>query len=78
MDNSNSNITTLINQAESLPADQRAIIVDALSRTLNPSQTEIETAWTQVAQRRLDEINAGTAELMSTDQVFKEIDDLLS
>jgi len=77
MNSLNSSITSLINQAKSLPADQRALVVDALLRSLNPLQLDIESAWTQVAKQRLAEIQDNTVELQSAKQVFKEIDDLL-
>jgi hypothetical protein len=46
----------IIQEAESLPVEERAMIIDSLLRTLNPPSSEIDAEWTEVAKRRLDEL----------------------
>ena len=63
----------IIHEAESLPVEQRAIVVDALLRTLNPPNSEIDHKWAAVASRRLAELRAGNVQSVSGEQVFSEI-----
>ena len=49
----------IIQEAASLPVEERAIVVDSLLRTLNPPDTGIEREWVKVAKRRLAELLAG-------------------
>ena len=63
----------IIHEAESLPVEQRAIVVDALLRTLNPPNAEIDHPWAAVANHRLAELRAGNVQPVSGEQVFSEI-----
>ncbi len=38
-------IKEIIQEAESLPVEERAIVVDSLLRTFNPADTKIESEW---------------------------------
>lgn len=55
----------IIQEAESLPVEERAMVIDSLLRTLNPPSTEIDAEWTIVAKRRLSELRAGSIKAMS-------------
>jgi len=68
-------ITTaeIIHEAESLPVEQRALVVDALLRTLNPPDPEIDRKWAAVAHRRLEELRTGKVKAIPGDEVFKNI-----
>ncbi|MEX0950834.1 MAG: addiction module protein [Gammaproteobacteria bacterium] len=66
-------IKDLINEAESLPVEERAMMVDSLLRSLNPPESEIDKKWAMVAQRRLEEIRSGTVTVVSGEQVFEKI-----
>ncbi len=67
------NTQELIDEAVSLPLEERAFVVDSLIRSLNQTESEIDKKWSAVAQRRLAEIKAGKVELVPGDQVFKKI-----
>lgn len=66
-------VKDLINEAESLPVEERAMVVDSLLRSLNPPESEIDKKWAAVAQRRLEEIRSGAVEAISGEQVFEKI-----
>jgi putative addiction module component (TIGR02574 family) len=63
----------LLNEAISLPVELRAQLVDALLRSLNPAQAEIDELWAAEAERRIDEIDAGQAELIPGEEVFARL-----
>lgn len=63
----------IIQEAESLPVEERAIVVDSLLRTLNPPVAEIDTEWVKVAKRRLAELRAGRVKAVPGDEVFAKI-----
>ena len=49
----------IIQQAASLPVEERIIVVDSLLRTLNIPDTDIEKERAAVAKRRLVELRSG-------------------
>jgi len=49
----------IVEQAESLPVEDRLLVVDSLLRTLNPPDAEVDHKWAEVATRRLAELRAG-------------------
>lgn len=63
----------IIQEAESLPIEERAIVVDSLLRTLNPPVAEIDTEWVKVAKRRLAELRSGRVKAVQGDEVFAKI-----
>ncbi|MBS3762707.1 MAG: addiction module protein [Planctomycetes bacterium] len=66
-------IKDLINEVESLPLEERAMVVDSLLRSLNPPESEIDKKWAEVAQKRLAEIRSGAIEAVPGEQVFEKI-----
>ncbi|MGQ3685501.1 MAG: addiction module protein [Candidatus Loosdrechtia sp.] len=67
------NIKDLINEAASLPVEERAMVVDSLLRSLNPPESEIDKKWAAVARRRLEEIRYGNVTAVLGEQVFENI-----
>ncbi|MBI4699145.1 MAG: addiction module protein [Nitrospirae bacterium] len=63
----------IIQEAEALPVEERAIVIDSLLRTLNPSVTEIDNEWVKVAKRRLAELRSGSVKAVPGDVVFAKI-----
>ncbi|MEK6713285.1 MAG: addiction module protein [Nitrospirota bacterium] len=63
----------IIQEAESLPVEERAIVIDSLLRTLNPISAEIDVEWIKVAKRRLAELRSGHVTAISGDEVFAKI-----
>lgn len=63
----------IIQEASTLPVEERAMVVDSLLRTLNPPDAEIDKAWVRIAQRRLADLRAGRAQPVPGDQVFAKV-----
>jgi putative addiction module component (TIGR02574 family) len=63
----------LIEQALSLPVEERALIADSLLRSLNVPDTAIDPKWTEVAKRRLQELRSGKVKPIPGDEVFSEV-----
>ena len=60
----------LIEEALSLPVEERALIADSLLRSLNTPETSIDAQWAEVARKRLQELRFGTIEANPEDEVF--------
>ena len=63
----------IIQEAISIPVEERAIVIDSLLRTLNPPDAEIEKEWVKVAKRRLSELRSGQVKAIPGDEVFAKI-----
>ncbi len=63
----------IIKEAESLPVEKRAIIVDSLLRTLNPPNSKVDRKWVELAKRRLTELRSGRVKSVPGDMVFAKI-----
>ena len=66
-------IQDLIHEAEALPVEERARIVDSLLRTLNTPESRIDAMWAEVAQRRLSAVRPGAVETVPGEDVFAKI-----
>ncbi len=63
----------LIEEALSLPVEERALIADSLLRSLNAPDAAIDAKWMEVAIRRREELRTGKVKPISSDEVFSEI-----
>ena len=63
----------IIREAESLPVEERVIIVDALLRTLNPPDLKVDEKWIKEATLRLKELRSGNAKSIPGDHVFEKV-----
>jgi putative addiction module component (TIGR02574 family) len=68
-----SGVREIIKEAESLPVEDRVIVVDSLLRTLNPPDAQIDREWAAVARRRLAELRSGQVKPIPGDQVFAKL-----
>ena len=63
----------IIHEAESLPVEDRTLVVDSLLRSLNPPDPEIDKKWAAVARKRLDELRSGRVTPIPGEEVFAKI-----
>lgn len=63
-------IKDLIDEAEALPVEERALVVDSLLRSLNPPESKIDEKWASVAKKRLEEVRSGAIETIPGEDVF--------
>jgi putative addiction module component (TIGR02574 family) len=63
----------LIDEAMSLPVEQRAKLADELLKSLNPSQEEIDKLWAVEAEKRVAEIETGKVQTIPGEKVFDKI-----
>ena len=63
----------IVEEAESLPVEERVVVIDSLFRTINPSLAEVEAEWMKVAKRRLAELRSGTVKAVPGNEVFARI-----
>ena len=63
----------IIEEALSLPVEQRALIADSLLKSLNMPDAAIDAKWVEVANRRLQELRTGKVKPITGDEVFSEI-----
>lgn len=56
-------IEELEQQALSLPADERAHLLERLLKSFEP-ESDIQSAWMHIAQQRRDEVTSGKVKLI--------------
>lgn len=70
-------MTTLVDElsqkALELPPEERVRLAEKLLATVHEVDAEVEAAWDQEIQRRLAEIDSGTAKLIPAEEVFAEV-----
>ena len=64
----------LIDEAVSLPVEERTLVVDSLLRSLNAPREDIDRQWAVVAQRRLAEIRSGRVKPIPGEEVFARVE----
>ena len=63
----------LIDEAISLPIEERALLVDTILRSMNPSNEETNKKWASEAKARLEELRSGKVKPIPGEEVFKKI-----
>ena len=64
---------TLIDEAISLPVEERALVVDSILRSLNPTDSRIDREWARVARERRDDLRSGKVSAIPADEVFQRV-----
>ena len=70
-------IDELTRKARALPPEERIRLAEELLSSVQESDEEIEAAWAEEIERRLEEVESGTAKLIPAEEVFAEIRRLL-
>jgi len=63
----------LLNEAASLPLEERVRLVDSLLQTLNPVDESVAAAWLATARRRLDDLDSDRVKAVPGDKVFENV-----
>ena len=63
----------LIDEAVSLPLEERAKVVDSLLLSMNAPDQEATSAWLARARRRLAELRDGSVAPVPGEQIFERI-----
>ncbi len=63
----------IIRDAESLPAEDRIVVIDSLLRTLNMPSPEIDAEWIKIAKARLAELRSGKVKPIPGAEVIAKI-----
>ena len=66
-------IQEIFRDAEALPIEERAVLVDSLLQSMNPTDPDIDKLWIKEAKRRLVEIRSGRVQGISGEEVFGRI-----
>jgi len=68
------NLNEVLKDAVQLPERDRAALAGLLIETLDPvSEPDVEAAWSEEIERRLAEVDAGTVDLISWEEVRAEL-----
>jgi putative addiction module component (TIGR02574 family) len=68
----------IIEEALSLPVEERALVVDSLLRSLNTPEISVDAQWAEVARKRLQELRSGAVKPVPGDEVFAKALERLS
>jgi len=52
-------VREIIQEASSLPVEDRALIIDSLMKTMNQPDNDIDRVWGAVSRQRLDDLRSG-------------------
>lgn len=63
----------MCDEVVSLPVEDRALIVEALLKSLNQPESEIDNQWSKIAAKRLEELRTGKVKAIDGDKVFNKI-----
>ena len=68
----------LIDEALSLPVEERVRVTDSLLRSLNTPKDEIDRQWAEVAKRRLVELRSGQVRAIPGEEVMARMRERLA
>jgi putative addiction module component (TIGR02574 family) len=68
----------IIEKAESLPLEDRILVVDSLLRSLNHTDPETDRKWAEVAERRLAELRSGRVKPIPAADVYAKARELFA
>ena len=63
----------LIEEAVSLPVEDRAFVAESILRSLNVPETDVDRKWAKVARRRLAELRSGKVKPVPGEEVFARV-----
>ena len=60
----------IMDVVDSLPIDMKLELIDHLLESISPTNKEVEDAWKEEVERRIDEVESGEVELIPGEEVF--------
>ena len=63
----------LIDEVLSLPIEERALLVDTILGSMNPTSRENDQKWAETAKRRLEELQSGKVKAIPGEEVFNRV-----
>ena len=63
----------IIKELNSLPVEDRILVVDSLLMSLNNENKSVENKWIKIAEKRLNELQSGKTVAVSGKVVFEKI-----
>ena len=60
----------IMDVVDSLPIDMKLEIIDHLLESISPTNKEVEEAWKEEVERRIDEAESGEVKLVPGEEVF--------
>ncbi|HQU90686.1 MAG TPA: addiction module protein [Pyrinomonadaceae bacterium] len=60
----------IMDVVDSLPIDMKLELIDHLLESISPSRKEIDEAWKEEVERRIDEVENGEVKLIPGEEVF--------
>ncbi len=67
------NTKELIDEAISLPVEERAVVADSILKSLNKPDNDLDRKWGLIAKRRLAELRTGDVQAVPGNEVFEKI-----
>ena len=60
----------IMDVVDSLPIDMKLEIIDHLLESITPRAKDVEEAWEEEVERRIDEVESGKVKLIPAEEVF--------
>ena len=60
----------ILEQLESLPVEERALVADSLIKSLNRAEPDLDREWAEEAARRLAELRSRRVSSVPSEQVY--------
>ena len=60
---------------ENMPIDAKTALIEKILASIHPLQKDVGEEWIKEAEERISEIKIDNVQLISGDEVFKEIED---
>ena len=71
----NTKANDLFSIIESMPIDVKTALIEKILNSIHPVQKDVDEEWIEEVEERVREIKVGNIQLISGDEVFKEVED---
>ena len=67
------NTSALIDEVSALPIEDRALVVQSLLLSLNQPEKDIDNKWSDIANKRLENLRTGRVNSVDGEKIFNAI-----